>query len=697
MKLEDRDKPWKGASGVHHPLLAEAVVRFQAQTIQEIFPASGPVKGKLVGESTTEREKQLKRVVDYLNYLTTEVMSEYRPETERLLFSLPLAGSAFRKIYEDPDNDRAAAMFVPAEDLVVSYGAADLETCERATHIMRRTPNQVRKLQVSGFYMDIDLPEPTLDLSEIDSKSDEVKGQSSIVSNDKRYKLLEMHVVLDLPGFEDPDGIALPYVVTVEKCSGKILSIYRNWEEDDAEKKRRDHFVHYQYIPGLGFYGFGLVHIIGGLAKTATSLLRQLLDAGTLANLPGGFKTQGLKIKGDDSPVTPGEWRDVHVPGNAIKDNLLPLPYKEPSGVLHQLLGEIVQEGRRFASAADVKAADMNAEAPVGTTLAILEREMKVMSAVQARIHSSMGKELRLLANIARPAESQPYPYDVGGDYDLAEDFDDRVDIIPVSDPNAGTMAQRILQGQAALQLQAMAPEIYDKQFLHRQMISTLGVENAEKIIPIEDELPPQDPVTENMALLKGEPVRAHLYQDHEAHIQVHMSMAENPVIQKLMEKNPQAQAIQQAGAAHVTEHIAFAYRRKIEEELGVPLPHPDEPLPEDIELRLSQLVAPAAAQLTGKAQKQAQAEENAKKQEDPIIQMQQEELRQKGEKVELDKKKHDDTVALKREEMERDERIKAAEIGAKLEAVETKDRREEFKAGVDIVKDVLNDKSRSK
>ena len=632
LKFEDRTKPWDGACGVFHPMLADSVVRFQAQTIQEIFPASGPVKTTIVGKITADRTKQSARVVEYMNFVCTKIMVEYRNETEKLLFSLPLAGSAFRKLYQDNTLSRPVAMFVPAEDFVVSYGASDLSTCERATHIMKRTKNQIRKSQVSGFYMDIDLDEPVGQQTKIEEKHDELTGSDGGINHDSRYTLLEMQVEYDLPGFEDmrgmdPTGIALPYVITVDQSSRKILGIRRNWLENDTNKLKREHFVHYQYLPGFGFYGFGLVHMIGGLTKSATSLLRQLVDAGTLSNLPGGLKTKGLRIKGDDSPIMPGEFRDVDVPMGAIKDNIAFMPYKEPSAVLYQLLGDIVTEGRRFASAADVKASDMNGEAPVGTTLAILEREMKVMSAVQARIHAAMGRELNILSEIITTFGPDKYPYDVDGESSITEDFDGRVDIIPVSDPNAGTMAQRIMQYQAALQLAAQAPQLYDLPLLHRQMIEVLGLQEADKLVPTEDDMKPTDPVTETMNIINGKPVKAFLYQDHEAHITAHMAAAQNPQIMKLMEKHPNAKAVMAAAADHLSEHLAFAYRQKIEEELGVHLPSMDEPLPEDIELRISRLVAPAAAQLTGKAQKMAQAEKNAEEQEDPIIQMQQHEL----------------------------------------------------------------------
>jgi hypothetical protein len=536
LKHEERTQPWDGACGVFHPLLTESVIRFQSQSIQEIFPASGPVKTAIVGKIDEKKTKQAERVQDYLNYLLTEKMTEYRSETEKMLFSLPLAGSAFRKVYYDPNLGRPCSMFVPAEDFVVSYGASDLTTCERSTHVMKKSGNDIRKLQVSGFYRDIDLPPSAPSTDEIERKYNELTGDSASYDYDSRHTILEMHVNLDLPGFEDmeddePTGIHLPYVVAIDQSSRTILSIRRNWYEDDPLKNKREHFVHYQYMPGLGFYGFGLIHMIGGLAKSATSLLRQLVDAGTLSNLPGGLKSRGLKIKGDDTPIMPGEFRDVDVPGGAIRDNIAFLPYKEPSNVLYQLMGDIVEEGRRFASAADVKASDMNGEAPVGTTLAILERSMKVMSAVQARLHASMRVELRLLTGIVRDHGPEAYPYEEDGEPIVVEDFDNRIDIIPVSDPNAGTMAQRIMQYQAALQLAAQAPEMYDMPLLHRQMLEVLGIRDADEIVPTDKDMKPTDPVSENMNIINGKPVKAFIYQDHEAHIQTHMAMIQDPAI----------------------------------------------------------------------------------------------------------------------------------------------------------------------
>ena len=720
LKHEDRTTRWDGACGVFHPLLTESVIRFQSQSIQEIFPASGPVKTKVVGVIDADKEKQAERVQDYLNYLLTEKMTEYRSETEKMLFSLPLAGSAFRKVYYDLNLGRPCSMFVPAEDFVVSYGASDLTTCERSTHVMKKSSNDIRKLQVSGFFRDIDLPNPAPDADPVEQKYNELTGDSNSYDYDDRHTLLEMHVNLDLVGFEDREngeetGIALPYVVTIDHSSRTILSIRRNWYEEDAKRLKREHFVHYQYMPGLGFYGFGLIHMIGGLAKSATSLLRQLVDAGTLSNLPGGLKSRGLRIKGDDTPIMPGEFRDVDVPGGTIRDNISFLPYKEPSAVLYQLMGDIVEEGRRFASAGDVKAADMNAEAPVGTTLALLERAMKVMSAVQARLHASMRVELRILTHVVRDFGPNQYPYALKGEQIVSEDFDDRVDIIPVSDPNAGTMAQRIMQYQAALQLAAQAPEMYDMPLLHRQMLEVLGIRDADKIVPTDMDMTPTDPVSENMNLLNGKPVKAFIYQDHEAHIETHMSLLQDPRVMEIMAKSPNAKKAQAELAAHVQEHLAFQYRQGVEKELGVPLPSPEEPLPEDIEYRISQLVAPAAAQLSGKAQREQQMEQAQKQMQDPLIQIQMQELQIKQAdvqrkaqaemaKIQLDMQKAMAKSQLDQAKLEQERDIQTAKIGAQIardnsqEQLET-DRiasQEQIagaKLGVDIAKDLMGNK----
>ena len=555
-------------------------------------------------------------------------MTEYRAETEKLLFSLPLAGSAFRKIYFDPSLGRPTSMFVPAEDFVVSYNEADLDQAERYTHVMNRSTNQIKKLQVSGFYKDVELSSSFIEDNPITDKYREIGGVKPSYDKDDRHQLLEMHVDLDLPGFEDSDGIALPYVITIDKGSATILSIYRNWSEDDDSREKKQHFVHYGYVPGIGFYNLGLIHMIGGLAKSATSLLRQLVDAGTLSNLPGGLKTRGLRIKGDDTPIMPGEFRDVDVPGGAIRDNITFLPYKEPSSVLYQLLGNIVEEGRRFASMADLKVADMNQDAPVGTTLAIMERAMKVQSAIQARIHASLKQEYKILAEIIRDYTDPAYPYETEGGQEIkVEDFDARIDVVPVSDPNASTMAQRIMQYQAALQLAQQSPDLYDLPLLHRQMMALIGIPNSDEVVPDQDEVPPKDPVRENQDILTMAPVKAYEYQDHEAHMRVHMVMKSDPQLSQEVQNSPAGGAVMGALDAHIREHLAFVFRRQIEVELGMSLPGMDEPLPDGIERRLSSLIADAADQMTGKKQQQAQAQKDAEMQQDPIIQQREREI----------------------------------------------------------------------
>lgn len=711
LKIEDRTTPWDGACGVFHPLLTEAVIRFQAQAITEVFPPKGPVRTQVVGSITREKEQQAARVKDYLNYLLTDRMTEYRTETEKLLFNLPLAGSAFRKVYFDPNMNRPCSMFVPAEDFVVSYGAADLTTCERATHIMKKTPNEVRKLQVNGFYRDIELDEPSENLSDIQEKYNKLTGDSTSYDYDNRHMLLEMMVDLDLEEFPDlkdgmPTGIALPYIVTIDFSSQKILSIRRNWYEQDEQKMSRQHFVHYQYLPGLGFYGFGLIHLIGGIAKSATSLLRQLVDAGTLSNLPGGLKSRGLRIKGDDTPIMPGEFRDVDVPGGAIRDNITFLPYKEPSGVLYQLLDNLVEEGRRFASVADMKVADMNNQAPVGTTLAILERSMKVMGSVQARIHASMKKELRILSGIIRDFGPTEYPYQTEGQELLPSDFDDEVDVIPVSDPNASTTAQRIMQYQAALQLAQQSPQMYNMAELHRQMLETLGIRDPESIVPLEEDIEPTNPVSENMNMLNEKPVKAFMYQDHEAHIATHMAMADDPKIRKMIGQSKNANAILGAFTEHVTEHIAFQYRKEIEEQLGVPLPPPDEPLPEDIELRLSQLVSEAAQRVLHKDIAEERQKEVQEKLKDPVIQQRDRELdireaqvkakmQTDAQKIVADLQKSTITAGTELERLASQERITSANIAARLATdeaeISSKEKIEGAKIGEKIASDILN------
>tara|TARA_R110000824_G_scaffold60546_4_gene161753 strand:+ start:483 stop:3026 length:2544 start_codon:yes stop_codon:yes gene_type:complete len=685
LKADDRTTPWPGACGVYHPILAEAVVRFQSQAVMELFPASGPVKTKIIGEITDQKEEQALRIQQHMNYLLTEKMTEFRPETEQMLFSLPLAGSSFKKVYYDPNMGRVCSHFVPAEDFVVSYGASDLQTASRYTHVMRKSKNDIRKLQVAGLYRDIELSPNAPEYSDIQEKYDELEGESPTYEHDDRYVLLEVHVDLDLEGYEDVDddeeqtGIALPYVVTLVKGGSSVLSIRRNWYEDDSLRMKRLHFVHYQYMPGLGFYGFGLTHLIGGIAKSATSLLRQLVDAGTLSNLPGGLKSRGLRIKGDDSPIMPGEFRDVDVPGGAIKDNITFLPYKEPSNVLHALLGEIVEEGRRFASMTDLKLADMKQDAPVGTTLALIERSMKVMSAIQARLHDAMRKELILIAGIVRDYAEDEYEYKADDKEAIkSDDFDGRVDIIPVSDPNAATMSQRIMQYQAALQLSQSAPQMYDLPELHRQMLDVLGIQDAEKIIPLSKEMKPIDPVSENMDVLNGKPLKAFIRQDHEAHIQVHMAAIQDPKIQQLVSQSPMASVVGAAMASHVQEHLGFMYRREIEKQLGLELPPPGTELPEDVEAKLSRLIAEAAERLFNKNVSEAQQEKAQEQMQDPMFQLQKQELELRAadikRKADTDKarimfnaEKARSSQELEREEMEQKAELEGVKLGVEI------------------------------
>ena len=694
MKVEDRQQPWSGASGVFHPLLTEAVVRFQAQAMGEIFPASGPVRTKIVGKQTPERTDQANRVQNEMNYLLTEEMSEYRDEMEQMLFKLPIAGSAFKKVYYDPLMERPCAMFVPSEDFVASYGASDLKTCPRYTHVMKKTANEVLQLQVNGFYKEGELPEPTPDYSDIQEKYDELDGEEAVIEDDDRHTILEMHVDLNLSGeFEDPDGIARPYVVTIDKSSSTILAIRRNWYEGDEKKKKRMHFVHYRYLPGLGFYGTGLIHLMGGLAKSATSILRQLIDAGTLSNLPAGLKARGLRIKGDDTPLMPGEFRDVDVPGGAIRDSITFIPYKEPSSVLYSLLGNIVEEGRRIGSVADMQVGDMNPNAPVGTTLALMERSMKVLSGVQARLHASLKHELRILASIIHDYMPAEYSYEIEGDFNRTQDFDKRVDVIPVSDPNAATMSQRVMQYQAAIQLAQQSPQIYDMGKLHRQMLEVLGVQNADEIVKLPEDIKPTDPVTENMAILKQEPIQAFKYQDHEAHIAVHMAAAKDPKIMQIIGQSPFASAIQQAMAAHITEHLAFQYRRDIENKLGVDMPDEDKPLPEDVELELSRLAKEAAEKVLQKDVAEAQQEQMMQQQQDPVVQMQQRELAIKEAESQHNRQMDLAKLELEAAKLQTSQKVEGAKIGAKiateLDKEQRKDKREGTKIGLDIAKEL--------
>jgi hypothetical protein len=717
LKIEERTTPWAGACGVFHPMLSEAVIRFQSQSISEMFPAQGPVRTKIVGKVTLDKEKQAERVEDYLNYLLTYEMSEYRSETEKMLFSLPLAGSAFRKVYYDPNLNRPSSIFVPAEDVVVNYGASDLETCDRATHVMRKSANDIRKMQVSGFYRDIELPDADSPYSDIKKKYDDMTGEVNTFNYDDRHTILEMQVNLDLAGYEDMDeegnvtGIALPYVVTIDFPSGMILSIRRNWYDNDPNKIRRMHFVHYQYLPGIGFYGFGLIHMVGGLAKSATSILRQLVDAGTLSNLPGGLKARGLRIKGDDTPIMPGEFRDVDVPGGAIRDNITFLPYKEPSGTLYQLLQNIVEEGRRFASMNDMKVSDMNNQAPVGTTLALLERNMKVMSAVQARLHASMRKEFDILVDIIKDFTDPAYPYEMDEDeYIKAEDFDERIDVLPVSDPNAATMAQRIMQYQAAMQLATTAPQMYNLPELHRQMLEVLGIRNVEDIVPTDDDIKPVDPASAVQNLINGKPVKAFPFQDHEAHIQTIVAAQQNPEIMQLVQASPTAQSIMASASAYINEHLTMQYRKEIEREMGIELPPEGEPIPADVEKRLSSMVAEAATRVSATSQAQAEQERIQEQQQDPLIQMKEREVAvkeaevqrkaQEGQaKIQLDLQKAMTQAELEKARIESQNEIAGANIGQRiasdlLDAEQLKDKqaREDYQKGVDIGIEIAKD-----
>jgi len=694
MKIEIRSEPWEGACGVYHPLLSEALVKFQAETVMETLPPAGPVKTVIVGKETPEIMASADRVQKDMNYQITEKMPEYRPEHERMCWGLGLSGNAFKKVYFDPSLNRQVALFVPAEDLIVPYGASDLQSAERVTHVMRKTENELRKLQVAGFYRDVDLGEPSTAFDEVEKKIAEKMGFQA--TSDDRYKLLEIQVSLDIEGFEDededgePTGIALPYIVTVEKGSQTVLAIRRNWRPEDETKQKRNHFVHYGYVPGFGFYCFGLIHLVGAFAKSGTSIIRQLVDAGTLSNLPGGFKARGLRIKGDDTPISPGEFRDVDVPSGVLKDNILPLPYKEPSQVLYSLLGTIVEEGRRFASASDMKIADMSANTPVGTTLAILERTLKVMSAVQARVHYSMKQELKLLKDIIRDYTPDQYSYtpDSGTRFAKQEDYDN-CDVIPVSDPNAATMAQKIIQYQAVLQLAQQAPQLYDMGQLHRQMLEVLGIKNAKKLVKIEDDQMPEDPVTENMNILNMKPVKAFIYQDHESHIKVHMNAMQDPKLAALVGQNPQAQAISAAAMAHIQQHLAFEYRKQMEEMMGVPLPtgeeESEEGMPKDMEVQISQLAAQASDMLLNRNKTEVAAQQAQQASQDPVIQMQAKELQLKEQEEQRKalKDQSDAAEAAARLEVER-ERIASQEriAQASLMSKQQKDQQElELKA----------------
>ena len=641
LKIEERTEPWNGACGVYHPMLAEAAIKFQSEMIAETFPAQGPVKSRIIGKETRENEEAAARVAEDMNYQLTEKMQEFRPEHEKMLWSLSLAGAAFKKVYFDPSLNRQVSMFVPAEDLYIPYGASDARTAYRVTHLMRKTENELKKLQYAGFYKDVKLGEPSKDFDDIQKRKDEADGFSAI--KDDRFRILEIHTELDLKGYEDideetgePTGIALPYVVTIEKSTQEVLAVRRNWDEYDPLKRAKQHFVQYTYIPGFGAYGYGLIHLVGGFAKSATSIVRQLVDAGTLSNLPGGLKTKGLRVKGDDTPIMPGEWRDVDVPSATIRDNIMPLPYKEPSATLFQLLQNVVDEGRRLAAVADVKFDAMNGEAPVGTTLAILERTLKVMSAVQARVHYAMAQEFKLIAHLIKEYTAPEYEYvpDYGVGPEAKKSDYEKVEVLPVSDPNAATMAQRIIQYQAAIQLAQQSPQIYDLPVLHRQMLEVMGIKDADKIVKTEDDLVPTDPVTENMAVMNQEPVKAFIEQDHAAHLAVHQAAMQDPKIAQAIGQNPQAQAIMQAAQAHIMEHMAFQYRREVEAQLGMPLPDPEQKMDPEMERQLSVISAQAATQALQRNQAESQAQIAQQQAQDPIVQMQMQELQLKQQEL---------------------------------------------------------------
>ena len=705
LQYEERTEPWNGASGVFHPMITEAVVRFQSETITETFPAQGPVRTKILGKETPEKQEASVRVQEDMNYELTEVMREFRPEHERMLWSLPATGSAFKKVYYDPNIGRQLSIFVPAEDIILPYGTSDLDTCYRLTHVMRKTKNEIVKLQQAGFYRDIELPDPSREQDNVKKAKDKETGFSDL--NDDRYTLYESHVDLILRGDEDkgddgePTGITRPYVVTLIKGSNDVLAIRRNWEQDDPLELKRQHFVHYQYIPGFGAYGFGLFHLIGGYAKSATSLMRQLIDAGTLSNLPGGLKSRGMRIKGDDTPIAPGEWRDVDVGSGALRDSILPLPYKEPSLVLSGLMDKIVEEGRRFAATADMKVSDMSAQAPVGTTLALLERQLKVMSAVQARLHYTFKQELRLLAAIIRDYTDPSYDYDpIDAPRKAKKEDYDHVDIIPVSDPNAATMSQRVVQYQAVIQMAQMAPDIYDLPQLHRQMLAVLGIKDADKLVPLPDDQKPKDPVSENMAALRLEPLKAFFYQDHQSHIQVHMMAMQDPIVMQLIGQNPKAPQIQAAMMAHVAEHVGYAYRQKIEQQMGMPLPPEDEKLPPEIEIQLSSMMAQAAQQVLQQNQQQAAQQQAQQQAQDPVLQMQQQELQIKMQELALKKQEIEGKLSIENKKIQIDAMAKAGQLKSQKKAEQNSAmaeagslKRQRQQMGMDLIKQAVQHK----
>ena len=688
LQIEERTEPWDGASGVFHPMITEAVVRFQSETITETFPAQGPVRTKIRGKQTPEKQDAARRVEADMNYQLTDEMTEFRPEHERMLWSLPATGSAFKKVYYDPNLGRQTSIFIPAEDIILPYGTSNIQTCYRLTHVMRKTENEIKKLQAAGFYRDCDIGQPDKAIDEINKAKDKETGFADL--NDDRFTLHECHVDLYIKGDPlcDDNEIMLPYVLTYIKGTNTVLAIRRNWKEDDVLRLKRNHFVHYQYIPGFGAYGFGLFHLIGGFANSATSLMRQLIDAGTLSNLPGGLKTRGLRIKGDDTPIQPGEFRDADVGAGTLKDNILPLPYKEPSATLYNLLNTVVEEGRRFAATADMKVSDMSAQAPVGTTLALLERQLKVLTAVQARVHYALKEELELIRDIIRDYSDDDYSYepDEGSPRAKREDYDD-VDVIPVSDPNAATLSQRVVQYQAVIQLSQTAPDIYDLPKLHRGMLEVLGIKNADKLVPLPEDQKPRDPVSENMAVLKGEPLKAFMYQDHESHIRVHTAAMQDPVIMQLVGQNPKAPVMQAAMQAHIAEHVAYAYRQKIEQQLGMPLPPEDEKLPPQIETALSGMMAQAAQQVLAQNQAMAAQQQAQQQAQDPVLQMQQQELQLRAQEVAIKDKKVQADAAARADELALKEKQLQIDAAFKADKLQADQERDGVRMGIDIAK----------
>jgi hypothetical protein len=695
MKYEERAEPWLGACGVYSPILTEAAIRFQSEMITETFPAQGPVKTQIIGEVTRKNEEAAERVRDDMNYRLTDEMIEYRPEHERLLYSLGLAGASFKKVYYDPSLGRQIAAYIQAEDMIIPYGAANVYTAERVTHVMRKTENDLNKLMAAGFYRHTELGEPVRVFTDIEKKKAEEQGYT--LTDDDRYQVLEIHVDWNLKGYEDKDdegeetGIGLPYVITIERGTSTVLSIRRNWDESDRRKLKRQHFVQYTYIPGFGAYGLGFIHIIGGYARAGTAIIRQLVDAGTLSNLPGGLKTRGLRVKGDDTPIAPGEFRDVDIPSGALRDNIMPLPYKEPSQVLAALLERITDEGRRLAAIGDLKLSDMSAQAPVGTTLAILERQLKTMSAVQARVHASLKMEFKLLKQIIRDYMPPDYSYiPVGGNRAAKQADYDLVEVIPVSDPNAATMAQRIMQYQAALQLAQGAPQIYDLPHLHRQMLEVLGIKNADKLVPVEDDQKPRDPISENMSFLTGKPTKAFIYQDHQAHIATHMALMQDPMVAQMIGQSPMAQQMGAAIMAHIAEHMAFAYRQQVEEQLGVPLTPPDAELDEQTEVQISRLVAQASQQLLqtnmGKAQ-QAQAQQMA---QNPQLQMAQAELQLRAQELQRKEQDSQRDFAIAQEKINLERERLAVEAQKEQARLANQNRQADKKMRADMLKTVM-------